>query len=332
MKVSSYTRSVIVGIFVFVGIAIFILAVLTLGGQHKTFEKSIVVKAIFNDVNGLQKGNNVWFSGVKIGTIKKVTLSGNGRVQVDINIEEKSHQFIPKDAKAKVGSDGLIGNKIIVIYGGTPGAPAVQTGDVLGVEKLPGTEEMFNTLAKNNDNLLQITNDFKTISKKLADGNGTVGKLLTDETLINELNATSITFRKVSQNIEALTANAASYTARLNTKGSLASDLVSDTVIFSTLRSTISQLQKVSVTADSVIGNLKATSSNFNDALNNSKAPIGMLLHDEQAAANLKVTLQNLQSGTKKLDEDLEAVQHNFLLRGFFRKKAKREQADSTHL
>src|SRR5438552_11045796 len=111
MKSSSYTRAVIVGIFIFIGIAIFILAVLTLGGQHKTFEKSIVVKAIFNDVNGLQKGNNVWYSGVKVGTIRNVTLSGNQRVQVDINIEEKSHQFIPRDSKVKVGSDGLIGNK-----------------------------------------------------------------------------------------------------------------------------------------------------------------------------------------------------------------------------
>ena len=167
MKSSSYTRAVIVGIFIFIGIAIFILAVFTLGNQHKTFEKSIIVKAIFDDVNGLQKGNNVWFSGVKVGTIKKVILSGNERVEVGINIDEKSHQFIPKDAKVKVSTDGLIGNKIIVIYGGTLQAPKVENGNVLKVEKLPGTDEMFNTLAKNNDNLLQITNDFKMISKRI---------------------------------------------------------------------------------------------------------------------------------------------------------------------
>ena len=331
MKSSSYTRAVIVGIFTFLGVAIFILAVFTLGGQRKTFEESIIVKAIFSDVNGLQKGNNVWFSGVKVGTIKKVILSGNEKVEVDINLDKKSHQFIPKDSKAKISTDGLIGNKIIVIYGGTPTAPEVKTGDFLKVEKLISTDEMFNTLAKNNDNLLQITTEFKTISKRITDGKGTIGKLLTDETLINELNATTASLRNVSQNIEALTANAADYTAKLNTKGSLADDLVSDTVIFSTLRSTIAQLQKVSVTSDSVINNLNAASNNFSSALNNSNAPIGMLLHDEQAASNIKVTLQNLQSGTKKLDEDLEALQHNFLFRGFFRKKAKREQADSTH-
>jgi phospholipid/cholesterol/gamma-HCH transport system substrate-binding protein len=329
MRSSSYTRAVIVGIFIFLGVAIFILAVLTLGGQHKTFEKSIIVKAMFDDVNGLQKGNNVWFSGVKVGTIKNVVLAGNERVEVDINITQKLHQFIPKDSNAKVGSDGLIGNKIIVIYGGTAQAPKIENGDVLTVEKLKTMDEMINTFGKTNDNLLQISNDFKVVSKRVADGNGTIGKLLTDETLINELNATTTTLRKVTQNIEALTGNAARYTAKLNTKGSLADDLVSDTVIFSTLRATIAQLQKVSVTSDSVINNLKTASNNFSNSLSNRNTPVGVLLNDEQAASNLKITLKNLQSGTKKLDEDLEAVQHNFLFRGFFKKKAKRE-ADST--
>ncbi|MEP6594679.1 MAG: MlaD family protein [Ginsengibacter sp.] len=332
MKSTSYKRPIIVGIFIFLGLAIFIITILTLGSQHKTFEKSISIRAIFGDVNGLQKGNNIWFSGVKVGTVKKVTLSGNSRVEVTMNIEEHSHQFIRKDAKAKISSDGLIGNKIIVIYGGSLQTPEVESGDVIGIEKLLSTDEMMSTLAKNNDNLLHITNDFKMVSKKIVDGNGTIGKLLSDETLINELNATTATLGKVSQNIQALTANAANYTARLNTKGSLASDLVSDTVIFSTLRSTIAQLQKVSVTSDSVINSLKTASNNFSNALNNSNAPIGMLLHDEKAASDIKVTLQNLQTGSKKLDEDLEAIQHNFLFRGFFRKKAKREQADSTHL
>ena len=65
-------------------------------------------------MNGLQKGNNIWFSGVKIGTIKKIVLLGNAKVEADMNIEEHSHQFVRKDAKAKISSDGLIGSKIIV--------------------------------------------------------------------------------------------------------------------------------------------------------------------------------------------------------------------------
>src|SRR3977135_2627016 len=118
MKSTNNKRAIIVGIFIFLGLAIFIITVLTLGSQHKTFEKSITIETAFDDVNGLQKGNNIWFSGVKIGTVKKVLLSGGAKVKVSLSIEEHSHQFIRKDAKAKISTDGLIGNKIVVIYGG----------------------------------------------------------------------------------------------------------------------------------------------------------------------------------------------------------------------
>ncbi len=330
MKSNSNKRAVIVGIFIFLGVAIFIITVLTLGSQKKTFEKSLTVSAIFDDVNGLQKGNNIWFSGVKVGTIKKVYLAGSSKVEVDMNIDQNSQQFIRKDAKAKISSDGLIGNKIIVIYGGSLQSPQVEKGDIIGIEKLLSTDQMMNTLAKNNDNLLQITNDFKLVSGRITDGKGTVGKLLSDETLSNQLNATANTLRKASINFQALSANVAAYTSKLNNKGTLASELVSDTVIFSQLRSTVNQLQKVSETSQSVVDNLNAATNNFTKNLNNDSAPIGMLLHDEQAASYIKGTLQNLQSGSHKLDEDLEAVQHNFLLRGFFKKRAKNQIADST--
>ncbi|MEO8567648.1 MAG: MlaD family protein [Ginsengibacter sp.] len=337
MKVTSNQRAVIIGIFIFLGLAIFILTILTLGSQKKTFEKSITVKAFFNNVNGLQKGNNIWFSGVKVGTIKKVSLQGNGRVEVDMSIEEQSVKYIPKDAKAKLSSDGLIGSKIIEIYGGNSKTPSIQEGDVLNNDKLLNTDEMMNTLSKNNDNLLDITNDFKMISSRLADGKGSVGKLLTDETMYDQLNATATILKRVSDNLEKLSSNVSSYTAKLNHNGTLANDLVTDTVIFSRLRATISQLQHVAITSDSVMNNLQTTSTSLNkgvntlnEGLSNNKTPIGMLLHDEQAAANIKTTLKNLQSGTKKLDEDLEAIQHNFLLRGFFKKKAKRDNESTT--
>jgi phospholipid/cholesterol/gamma-HCH transport system substrate-binding protein len=330
MNATNNKRAIIVGIFIFLGLAIFIITILTLGSQHKTFEKSITIEAVFNDINGLQKGNNIWFSGVKIGTVKKITLLGSAKVKVSLGIEEHSHQFIRKDAKAKISTDGFIGNKIVVIYGGSLQAPEVETGDVLAVEKLQSTDEMMNTLAKNNDNFLEITNGLKVISKRLVDGQGTIGKLMTDEALVNDLDATALTLKRTSLNLEKLSSNVAAYTSKLSAKGSLANDLVTDTAIFNKLRSTAQQLQQVAESSKSVVDNLKASANTFNDGLNNKNSPVGMLLHDEQAATNIKMTLKNLQSGTKKLDEDLEALQHNFLLRGFFRKKAKNEKADST--
>ncbi len=339
MRSTGNQRSVIVGIFVFLGVAILVVTILTLGAQKKAFESSITVKTFFGNVNGLQKGNNVWFSGVKVGTIKRVTLQQNGTVEVDMNVEEQSVKFIPGDSKAKLSSDGLIGNKIIEIYGGTAGKPPITDGVVLNNDKLVSTDEMMNTLSKNNDNLLAITNDFKVVSGRIAEGKGSLGKLLTEETMYNQLEATTNTLQKVSQNLDRLSMNVSSYTAKLNSKGSLANDLVTDTIVFSNLRSTISQLREVVQSSQTVMNNLQSTSSdlqtgvkNINNSLASQSTPIGLLLNDPQAATNLRVTLRNLASGTKKLDEDLEALQHNFLLRGFFRKKAKLEKEDSSEV
>ena len=322
MKAIQNKRAVIVGIFILVGAAIFMGALITVGKQRKTFTKGILVKAVFDNVNGLQAGSNIWFSGVKVGTVKKLELTSNARVIVDMTIDKKSKDFIHEDAKAKIGSDGLIGNKIVVIYGGTPAAPSIKANDILPVETALSTEEVMNSLQENNKNLLAITSDFKMISKRLANGEGTVGRLLTDDSFMDQLQATAATLQKASGNIQTLSANMADYAAKLQTKGALANDLVSDTTIFKSLRSSVAQIQEASDNARELTNNLRTVSQKINDSSNT----VGVLLHDQPTADNLRATIGNLQSGTQKFDEDMEALQHNFLFRGFFRKKAKREQ------
>lgn len=329
MEPKNYKRGIIVGIFVFLGLGIFVAAVLTLGGQHKTFVKTITVNAVFDDVNGLQKGGNVWFSGVKVGTISKIVLSGNSTVAVGMAIEKGARQFIHQDAKAKIGSDGLIGNKIVVIYGGTSQSPMIDPGNTLAVEKLISTDDMLKTFQKNNDNLLGITSGFKTISDRLVAGKGSIGKLLTDESLANNLQTTAANFKTASLNMQKLSRDLFSYTSKLNNKGSLANTLVSDTVIASKFKATAAQFQQVSLTAQGIVDNLKTATNTLNESMKDNNTPVGVLLQDRQTATTLKTTLNTMQSASVKLDQDLEAVQHNFLLRGFFKKKAKREKADS---
>jgi len=326
MRSTGNRRAVIVGIFIFLGLAIFIWTVLTLGSQKNTFQKSITVKTYFQNVNGLQKGNNVWFSGVKVGTIEDVALIGNGKVQVIMNIDEKAVTYIHKNAKAKLSTDGLIGNKIIEIYDGSSQAPAISNGDVLNNQELLSTDQMMATLSKNNDNLLAITANLKVISNKMAEGEGSVGKLLNDETFADALIKTVETLHSASANLQQLSSNVSHYTARLNDTGTLANNLVTDTVIFSKLRSTVGQLQEVANKSNEVISSLQGAANTVNEGLKNTNAPAGMLLGDEKTAGSLKITMQNLQSASIKLNDDLEAVQHNFLLRGFFKKKAKIEK------
>ena len=329
MRSTGNRRAVIVGIFVFLGVAIFIITVLTLGSQKKTFGNFVKVKSFFENVNGLQKGNNIWFSGIKVGTIQEINLIANSKVEVNMNIEEKSAQFIRKDARAKLSTDGLIGNKIIEIYGGTVQSPQIETGDVLANDTLLSTDAMMKTLSENNDNLLAITTNFKMISNKIAEGKGSIGKLLTSDELADNLNNTILTVKNASQNLERLSANVTAYTSRLNDQGTLANDLVTDTIVFSKLRTTVSSLQDIANKSKQVIDTLQTAGNILNKGLQNKNAPAGMLLGDEKTAAGLKTTLENLQSASKKLDEDLEALQHNFLFRRFFKKKAKKDKEET---
>lgn len=316
----------IVGMFVLAGVIIMVLTILTLGSQRKTFDKSITITSFFDNVNGLQKGNNIWFSGVKVGIIKKVYITGKGHVEVDMSISKDAVQYIRKDAKAKLSADGLIGNKIIEIYGGSPNTEQIEEGDILAADNLLSTDDMMLTLSKNNDNFLDITNDLKIITGKIAGGQGSIGKLLNDEALADQINATTLMLQKSAKNLEELTANVSSYTNKLNSKGSLTNDLVTDTVIFNRLRYTVKSLQAVADSSREAVNNLKKAGYTLNEGLQDKNAPLGMLLSDQESADKVKGTLNNLQDASKKLDESMEALQHNFLLRGFFKKKAKADR------
>jgi phospholipid/cholesterol/gamma-HCH transport system substrate-binding protein len=327
MKTNNNKRAVTVGIFVLVGLLIFIAGILTLGGQKKTFQKKVTIRAVFSDVGGLQVGNNVWYLGVKVGTVKKMTFNENSQVEIVMNIEVKAQKFIKKDAKVKLGSEGFIGNKLVVIYGGNEESEAIAENDVLKSEAGTSTDEMLATLQKNNKNLLDITDNMKLISKRIVDGDGISCKLLSDETLGNNLELAINEFKQASANAQSLTADISNYTSRLQSKGSLTNDLITDTLIYSGLKAAVAQLQLASKKANEVTDNIKLASNNVREVssnLNSSTSPIGVLLNDQEAGNNLKALLANLQSGTQKLDENMEALQHNFLLRGFFKKKAKK--------
>lgn len=319
MKSTIKRRAVIVGLFLFFGLVILLAGILTIGNLRNSFVKKFMVTTIFDEVNGLQPGNNIWFSGVKIGTVSSLHFYGKSQVKVSMKIDREAQPFIRKDAKAKISADGLIGNKIIVIYGGSDHEIAVADGDTLGIEKTVSTEDMLNTLQENNKNILDITNDFKVISKKIMAGEGTLGKLLTDESLYDNLGQTVAVLKKAAVNAEKLTASLSDYGSKMNREGSLTNDLVSDTIVFNTIKATVLELRQIATTAAELTANLKNATSD----LNNTNSPAGVILHDQSAATDLKSIIKNLESSSQKLNEDLEALQHNFLFRGYFKKKSK---------
>jgi len=319
MNESTNRRAVIVGLFVLLGILFFIGGILMIGNLHETFKSKMEVVSLFDDVSGLKKGNNVWFSGVKIGTVSNLRFYGTSQVEVSMKIEIKAQQYIRKDAKVKISSDGIIGNKILIIYGGTTMSPEVQEGDTLGVEKTFTSEDMINTLQENNKNFLAITSDFKEISKKLAAGEGTIGKLLTDESIYTHINAATASLQVASAKAEELAGSLVTFSSNLNKKGTLANELTTDTVVFKSVKASVLQLQQMADTASAFVADLKKVASNPNSS-------IGVLLRDEESGARIKETIKNLESSSMKLDEDLKAAQSSFLLKGYFKKQEKEKE------
>jgi phospholipid/cholesterol/gamma-HCH transport system substrate-binding protein len=330
MSMIKKRRAVIVGIFVLVGLGLMVAIILIMGGQRKSFARTIHITAIFDDVSGLQQGNNIWLAGVKVGTVRNISFNTDSKVLVRMDILASMVPFIHKDAKAKISSESLIGNKIVVLTQGGPQSPLIQSGDILEIQSSLNSEDMMKTLQQNNTNLLAITTDLKDMTRRLAKGEGSLGKILKDETLVNTLQKTLNTLHAAAANANAFTTDLSRYTAGLQTKGSLANELITDTIVFNRLRSSVIHLKEIAQSAEAIVDNLNKASSNLNTSLNSTSSPLGVLLNDSKAAADLQTTLTNLNLSSEKLDDDLEAMQHNFLLRGYFRKHPK-EKADTTH-
>jgi phospholipid/cholesterol/gamma-HCH transport system substrate-binding protein len=311
-----------VGLFIAVGLLILVVGIFTLGNQQKSFAKGLHLKARFDNVSGLMKGNNVWFSGVKVGTIKNIVFTGVNQVDVEFNVDQAIQKFIHRDAVAAISSEGFIGNKIITIDGGSPGAPTIIDGDLLQSKGMLSTDQIMATLQKNNQNLLVITNDFKTLSRQLVQGKGMAGALMSDTSL-------AMQFRAVVQNLQSTTGRTAlmadelrRFGYKMNTKGGLADKMLTDTAVFAQFQQAANQLQEATNRANTLVDNLNKASNKLNTTDN----AIGVLLNDQPTATQLKSTLDYLNQSSVKLNDDLEAVQHNFLLRGFFKKREKEKQ------
>ena len=319
MSEISNRKKLAVGVFISIGLAILIIGVLTIGGQRKAFVKTISLHVIFDDVQGLQAGNNIWLSGMKVGTVKKVDFYGNSQVEVFLNIERQAQPHIRKDAKARISTDGLVGNKIVVISGGTPSTPVVADNDQLETEHLAGMQEMMSTLQASNGNLLEITGNLKAISQKLRMGEGTLGELLNDPSFADHIRSSLGHLQAASATSEKMIANLEDFSARLRQPDGLVNQVITDTSVFRHLKAAVSRLDSAASAAAEFSASLRTAGQGINDP----HSPIGLMLHDEETADNLQRTIKNLRVSSKELSDDLEAVQHSFLLRGFFKKKKK---------
>jgi phospholipid/cholesterol/gamma-HCH transport system substrate-binding protein len=184
------------GIFVSIGVVIFILGIYFIGETKKLFSSTFRVNALFRDVNGLQVGNNVRFAGINVGSVEKIEILTDSTVKVDMVIDVDTQKFIKKDAKAIIATDGLMGNKIMVVSPGTMGNPMIEDNDRIGTTIPMSIEDMLFKLKTTGDNAAIITNDLAEIFGSIKEGKGTVGKLFSDDEFANNLDAILVNLKK----------------------------------------------------------------------------------------------------------------------------------------
>lgn len=190
------------GTFVALGICVLLAGMALIGRKRYLFSNTFTLHAMFHDVGGLQVGNKVRFAGVNIGTVKEMNFQDAKTIQVTLTIETKILKFLTTAAIGTVSSEGLIGNKILVLAEPGTGAPPLKDQDSIQAFPPPNLDELFNKVRGSVDNFSQITEDLGAITHTVRSGQGVVGKLFMDPAFSNTVDHTLVNLRKGSKGFE----------------------------------------------------------------------------------------------------------------------------------
>jgi len=184
------------GIFTSLGIAVLILGIYFIGERQQLFRSTFRLSGVFKDVGGLQAGSNVRLSGVNVGTVENIDIVSDTSVKVAILIDESTRKFIKKDALASIGSDGLMGNKILIINPGTGGKKEIENNDIIETTQPIDMDDIMKSLKTTIDNSSDITDNLSKITSNIQSGKGTIGRLLMDRSLEQNFDSSIINLKQ----------------------------------------------------------------------------------------------------------------------------------------
>ncbi len=189
------------GLFVAGGLALFILAVFIIGKQKNLFNPVYNLSTTFNNVRGLQIGSNIRFSGINVGTVGNISIINDSTVRVDMAIKNEVKQFFKTDSEVGIGSEGLIGDRLLIITQGSADAPLAIEGQQLNSNEPVETDAIMSSIKVTAGNVEIITQQLAEVMIKINGGNGTLGKLIQDTTIAENLNQTIVNLKKSSKGL-----------------------------------------------------------------------------------------------------------------------------------
>jgi phospholipid/cholesterol/gamma-HCH transport system substrate-binding protein len=277
------------GIFISLGITVFILAIYFIGEKQQLFRSTFRLSGEFKDVAGLQAGNNVRLAGINVGTVDNVSIISDTSVKVEILIDESTRKFIKKDAVASIGSEGLMGNKALIISPGTGGKRIIENNDIIATTQPTDMDEIMKSLKTTIDNTASITGDLAKISTNIESGKGTIGRLMMDKTWRQNFESTIINLKEGSDGFKVL----------MDKSGEV------DSILFA-MKSTIQYT-----------ANITADLATITNSLQSGEGTIGRLLMNTSAAENFDSTMFYMKESAAELKILLKMAQDSWLIGGF---------------
>lgn len=319
------TDSVKLGMFVLTGIVVLILTLYMIGKNRGMFTDSFELKTHFRAVNGLISGNNVRYAGIEIGAVESVVFLNDTTIEVNMNIQTKMRGIIRRNAIASLGTDGLIGNRVVNIFPGLGEAPLANVGEVLPSQEEVSTDAMLRTLTHTNDNIAAIAEDLRLTVHHVSTS-AQLTRLLDDLSLSSNLKASLQHLHETTEQSAALMSEVnRTFAKATKSEGTLAT-LFTDTTIARQFNQTLQNIQTVEGNANRLVQNLNQVISSVDKDLNQNKGTLGVLLKDTTLSNSLRHTLNNVEESTDALKLNMEALKHNFLLRGYFKKMEKQKK------
>jgi phospholipid/cholesterol/gamma-HCH transport system substrate-binding protein len=205
MKTTS-GQKIKIGLFTFIGLLVLVLAIFFIGNRKNLFSSTFTVYGTFKNVNGLQVGNNVRFAGINIGVVQAINIVTDSAARVDLTLNSTVKKFIKKDSKISIGSDGLMGDKLVVIApGGITSTQEVSNGDQLTAQNPVDVDKIIAKLTKVIDNAGTLTGGLSDIVQKVNSGQGSIGRLLNNNSLAKNLEGTVKQAQTTMKNVHATT-------------------------------------------------------------------------------------------------------------------------------
>ncbi len=313
------SQKIKLGIFVIVGVFFFVLAAFLIGNQQNLFSKTFRINALFNNVNGLMIGNNVRYSGINVGTVKKIDMVNDSIILVNMAIDEKIIKYIKKDAVATIGSDGLVGSMIVNIIPGDERGVLIKSGDTIRSYSRVGTDDMLSTLNITNENAATLTTDLLKITNAINNSKGAVGMLINDPKMAVDLKETIINLNKASQDAKASINAFNQFTSSINNKQSVAAVLFNDSISGNQFKTIISNLENSSKQINEITDNLNEVVIDIKEG----EGTINYLTNNKEFESDMNETMMNIKEGTSRFNENMKALQENFLFRRYFKNQEK---------